>query len=374
MFAGCTTSVCFQYTRGEPVKQVQYGSCSTCIAMHEVNKGGSMFNTRKLIAALSVTTFCATLIFSGFQSEVSAKDRLAFSGGPDGGTFQYFSNAVSSRLSRTQKDMEVSNMASAGSVENLRRVNSGDADFGIVYSGDLFLGLNGKLTNDTRKYESVYALSYLYGAPAHLLVLAGSGIDSIKDLKGKRVAVGPAGSGAAASAQRYFTSVELWDNFTPEFIGYSQGASALGDGLIDAMWVFAGFPNSSVIQAAASNEIKILSTVETGKEYGFFDDNPYYTEVTIPAGTYQGVDYDVLTIQDSALWVAGKHVAEDHVSKSLADIYSEEGLAFMVSVTKTAKAMTVADGLRGIVTPVHSGAAKFWTSQGLSLNEAQQMK
>ncbi len=333
-----------------------------------------MFNTRKLITALSVTTFCATLIFSGFQAEVSAKDRLAFSGGPDGGTFQYFSNAVSSRLSRTQKDMEVSNMASAGSVENLRRVNSGEADFGIVYSGDLFLGLNGKLTNDTRKYESVYALSYLYGAPAHLLVLAGSGIESIKDLKGKRVAVGPAGSGAAASAQRYFTSVELWDNFTPEFIGYSQGASALGDGLIDAMWVFAGFPNSSVIQAAASNEIKILSTVATGKEYGFFDDNPYYTEVTIPAGTYQGVDYDVLTIQDSALWVAGKHVSKDNVSKALADIYSEEGLAFMVSVTKTAKAMTVADGLRGIVTPVHSGAAKFWTSHGLSLTDAQQMK
>jgi TRAP transporter TAXI family solute receptor len=318
--------------------------------------------------------FCATLVFSGFQAEAASKARLAFSGGPDGGTFQYFSNAISSRLSRTLPDMEVSNMASAGSVENLRRVNSGEADFGIVYSGDLFLGLNGKLTNDTRKYDSIHSLSYLYGAPAHLLVLAGSGIESVKDLKGKRVAVGPAGSGAAASAQRYFTSVDLWDNFTPEFIGYSQGASALGDRLIDAMWVFAGFPNSSVIQAAASNEIKIISTVEIGKEYGFFDANPYYTEVTIPAGTYQGVDYDVLTFQDSAIWVAGKHVSDDHAEKALSDIFSDEGLAFMVSVTKTAKAMAVADGLRGIVTPVHSGAEKFWTGKGLSLTEAQKMK
>lgn len=332
-----------------------------------------MFHIRTCITILSAALFFTTLVLSS-QCAEAAKARLAFSGGPDGGTFQYFSNAISSRLSRTHADMDVSNMASAGSVENLRRVNSGEADFGIVYAGDLYLGLHGKLTNDTKQYPNVHALSYLYGAPAHLLVLEDSGINSVKDLAGKRVAVGPAGSGAAASAQRYFTSTGLWDKFTAEFIGYSQGASALGDRLIDAMWVFAGYPNSSVIQAAASNRIKILDLVETGKESGFFTDNPYYTEVTIPAGTYQGVDKDVFTIQDSAIWVAGKHVSEDHAFRALEDIYSDEGLAFMVSVTTTAKAMTVADGLRGIVTPVHKGAEKYWTGRGLSLNEAQQLK
>jgi hypothetical protein len=96
--------------------------------------------------------------------------------------------------------------------------------------------------------------------------------------------------------------------------------------------------------------------------------------VIIPAGTYQGVDKDVATIQDSAIWVAGKHVSEDHVFKALENIFSDEGLAFMVSVTTTAKAMTVADGLRGIVTPVHKGAEKYWTGRGLSLDEAQQIK
>ncbi|WP_084211776.1 TAXI family TRAP transporter solute-binding subunit [Geoalkalibacter subterraneus] len=216
-----------------------------------------MIHRTKLLATLSATLFVFALIFSGSIAE-AAKTRLAFSGGPDGGTFQYFSNAISSRLSRTQADLEVSNMASAGSVENLRRVNSGDADFGVVYAGDLYLGKNGKLTNDPREYGNVYSAAYLYGAPAHLLTLKDSGITSVKELEGKRVAVGPAGSGAAASAQRFFTAVGLWDNFTPEFIGYSQGASALADGLIDAMWVFAGFPNSSVIQAAASNPILIV--------------------------------------------------------------------------------------------------------------------
>jgi TRAP transporter TAXI family solute receptor len=330
-----------------------------------------MSQIKTFFAGLTVTLFVMTLVVAGGAPDAFAQARLGFSGGPDGGTFQYFSNAISSRLSRTQEDMDVSNMASAGSVENLRRLNSGDADFGIVYAGDMYLARNGRLTGDDREYHNVHSMAYLYGAPAHLLVLESSGITDVMQLEGKRVAVGPAGSGAAASAQRYFTGIGLWDKFTPEFIGYSQGASALGDKLIDAMWVFAGYPNSSVIQAAASNPIVLLDLVEAGKKSSFFQDHPYYAEVTIPGGTYQGVSNDVRTIQDSAIWTVGKHVSDDHVYRSLNEIYSDQGLAFMLSVTKAARSMTVADALFGIATPVHSGAAKFWTEKGLTLNDAQ---
>jgi TRAP transporter TAXI family solute receptor len=300
-----------------------------------------------------------------------AKDRLAFSGGPEGGTFQYFSNGMAIRLSKTIPNLEVSNMASAGSLENLRRVNSGEADFGIVYSGDTYLGRNGRLTKDENKYENVMAMAYLYGAPAHLIVLDGGGIETMDDLKGKRVAVGGAGSGAAGAAQRYFTALGLWDEMKVEFLGYSKAAAALGDGLIDAFWVFAGYPNSSVIQAAASNSIKILNVVEAGEKAGFFEQYPFYTKLTIPAGTYSGVDYDVLSFQDSALWVAGKHVPTTMVAQALEQIFSKEGLAYMVKVKSTAKAMSIAGGLNGIVTPVHPGAAAFWKDQGLTLTPDQ---
>ena len=300
-----------------------------------------------------------------------AKERLAFSGGPEGGTFQYFSNGIATRLSKNMSDTEVSNMASAGSLENLRRVNSGDVDFGIVYSGDTYLGRNGKLTKDTNKYEKVMAMAYLYGAPAHLIVLEKSGITSVDGLKGKRVAVGGAGSGAAGAAERYFGSLGLWKEIKVEYIGYSKAADAIGDGLIDAMWVFAGFPNASVIQAAASNKIKILSVVEAGQKAGFFDDYPFYTRLEIPANTYPGVDYPVASFQDSALWVAGAHVKPAAVQAALADIFSKEGLAYMVKVKSTAKAMSIEGGLNGVVTPVHPGAAAFWKEHGLTLSAGQ---
>ncbi|MDX1265891.1 MAG: TAXI family TRAP transporter solute-binding subunit [Oceanisphaera sp.] len=309
---------------------------------------------------------------AGMSMAHAQTERLAFSGGPDGGTFQYFSNGIATRLSRTMDGVEVSNMASAGSVENLRRVNSRDADFGIVYSGDMYLGLNGKLTNDTRKYRNVQAMSYLYGAPAHLIVLDGSGITDVAQLEGKNIAVGPAGSGAAASAQRFFEGVGLWDKITPQYIGYNQGASALGDRQIDALWVFAGFPNASVIQAASSNKIRLLQVNEAAEKGTLFNDHPYYAAVTIPAGTYANVDYDVVTIQDSALWVAGRHLSEDKARDSLKEIYSPEGLTFMSSVSQAAKSMTIDSGTMGIVTPMHEGAKAFWTEQGKMLTNVQQ--
>ncbi|PLX83636.1 MAG: C4-dicarboxylate ABC transporter substrate-binding protein [Desulfuromonas sp.] len=332
-----------------------------------------MSKAKRILSLVGCFAMAATLTLSAGTSE-AAKTRLGFSGGPEGGTFQYFSNGMAARLSKDLPGVEVSNMASAGSVENVRRVNSGDADFGIAYSGDTYLARNGRLTKDTRTYENVHAVAYLYGAPGHLIVLDGSGIDKVSDLAGKRVAVGGAGSGAAAAAQRYFGALGLWDKMNVEFIGYSKAASALGDRLIDAMWVFAGFPNSSVIQAAASNKIKILSTWEAGEKGGAFAQYPFYATVTIPAGTYSGVDYDVTTFQDSALWVAGKHVNPDHVYNAVKDIFTPEGLSYMVKVKSTAKSMSVDGALTGIVTPVHEGAARFWQEKGLTLTADQAPK
>ena len=324
---------------------------------------------KKVLSLVSAVALVAA--FALPTTVLAEKTRLGFGGGPEGGTFQYFSNGIASRLSKMLDNVEVSNMASAGSVENARRVNSGEIDFGISYSGDTYLARNGRLTNDTNKYPNIHAMAFLYGAPAHLIVLEKSGINSIADLKGKRIAVGGAGSGAAASAPRFFGAIGLWDNMNIEYIGYSKAAAAIGDGLIDAMWVFAGFPNSSVIQAAASNKIKILSTWEAGEKGGAFEQYPFYAPITIPAGTYSGVDYDVMSFQDSALWVANKDVAPEHVYNALANIYTKEGLSYMVKVKSTAKSMSVKGALTGIVTPVHAGAQKFWKEQGLTLTADQ---
>lgn len=312
-------------------------------------------------------TALAAAVLLGLSPVALAKKRLAFGGGPTGGTFQYFSNAIATLLSKQVPDLEVSSEGSGGSAENLKRLHAGDIDFGIVYAGDLWLGSQGKLPKDDKKYTKVRPVAYLYGAPAQLVVLKSSGIKHPKDLVGKKVAVGNAGSGAALSAQRFFETLGIWDKMEPQFLGYSAAASALGDKRIDAFWVLVGFPNASIIEAATSNDITLLDLESAGREAGFFDKYPFYSPVTIPAGTYRGQDADVKTFQDSALWCARAKLDADVVYTALKIVYSPEGLQHMYNAHKAAKAMKVETGIQGIPLPLHPGAYKFWSEKGLSI-------
>ncbi len=295
-----------------------------------------------------------------------AKDRIVFGGGPAGGTFQVVANAIQTyKPVKAIEEFKVKAQSSAGSVENLRKVNSGRSDFGVVYSGHVYLGRNGLMKNDTKKYDQVMAVSFLYGAPAQLVVRKGSGIKSVKDLVGKKVGVGNAGSGAFANCEVFFTHMGVWDKIERNAMGYNDAAAAFGNNQLDAFWLFTAFPSGAVIMAAQTNEIELVDVGADAQSSGFYDKFPYFGKLSVPAGTYKGVDSDTASFQDSALWVANAGVSDDVVYKLLSTIYTDEGLAHMVSQKKTFKAMSVATGIDGIVTPMHPGAIKFWKEKGV---------
>jgi len=198
--------------------------------------------------------------------QASAAKRIVFGGGPAGGTFQVVANAIQVYDPvKASKDYRVKAQSSAGSVENLRKVNQGKMQFGVVYSGHVYLGRQGKLKKDTRKYEDVMAVSYLYGAPAQLVVHKGSGIKSTKDLVGKKVGVGNAGSGAFANCELFFTHMGVWDKIERNAMGYNDAAAAFGNNQLDAFWLFTAFPSGAVIMAAQTNDIELVDLGRTRK-------------------------------------------------------------------------------------------------------------
>ncbi len=295
-----------------------------------------------------------------------AAKRIVFGGGPAGGTFQVVANAVQVYGPvKDIKEFRVKAQSSAGSVENLRKVNKGKSHFGVVYSGHVYLGRHGKLKNDTKKYEDVLAVSYLYGAPAQLVTSKDSGIKSVKDLVGKKVGVGNAGSGAFANCELFFSHMGVWDKIERNAMGYNDAAAAFGNNQLDAFWLFTAFPSGAVIMAAQTNDIALVNLDRDAEESGFFKEYPYFSKLTVPAGTYKGVDEDSPSFQDSALWVANAKVKDEVVYKMLSTIYTEEGLAHMRQQKKTFKEMAVETGINGIVTPLHPGAEKFWKEKGL---------
>ncbi len=316
---------------------------------------------RNTVRCITVGLAFLLLVFS-FPGDALARV-LKFSGGPSGGTFQYYASAISTLAKKNRINVLAS--SSGGSIENIRLTDSGKTNFSVAYSGHVFQARNGKMKGDSKKYENVLAVAYFYGAPAQLIVRANSGIKSAKQLEGKRVGVGNAGSGAAANAELFFTELGIWDKIERNFLGYREAAGAFGNNQLDAFWVFVGFPNASVIEAAMQNDIDIVDVYKDAESAGVFEKFPYFKKVTIPANTYKGVTTPTSTFQDSTIWVANKKVNADTVYNLLKAIFSEEGLKYMVSVHKSAKAMSVENGLNGIVTPLHPGAEKFWKEMGV---------
>jgi hypothetical protein len=301
--------------------------------------------------------------------EINDTVRQAFGGGPVGGAFQTFANAMALIMQDSYEYLDIAAEGTGGSGANLRGVNAGDFQYGLVYSGDTYLGLNGLLPEDETIYDQVRPVAALYGGVAHLVVSADSGIESVDDLPGKRIALGNAGSGAALAAERYFSTLGLLDEMQVEFLGYSQAASALGDGQLDGFWVLAAFPNSSVIEAATFTDIRLIDLYNPGVEGGFFDAFPFYTQRDLLGGEYTGVDEDVPSFQDTAQLVANADVPDDVVYNALVAIYSEEGLERMREAHPAASEMSRDGGVAGISTPIHPGAMRYWDAVGTDVSE-----
>jgi hypothetical protein len=303
------------------------------------------------------------LIALGMTPAPAADYSIKIGGGPTGGTFNTFTNAMAVYVPKVNPNIQASSVGSGGSVENLKRIHNGESDFGLCYAVDSSLGYIGKLPQDPAKYDNIRSMGYLYGAPAQLVVRADSGVKSAMDLKGKRVALGNAGSGAAASAERFFRHIGLWDNFNPDFLGYSQAASAFQDGKIDAFWVLVGYPNRSIIEAAVQVKIALVDVGVDAEKTGFYKEYAY-SPMTIPAGTYGKGMPATKSFQDSCILTTSKDQPEELVYTIMKTLWSPKGMEAMVMAKKSFKEMTLENGFTGASVPLHPGAVKFWKEQG----------
>jgi TRAP transporter TAXI family solute receptor len=312
---------------------------------------------------LMIGLLAVALIALGITPAPAADYSIKIGGGPTGGTFNTFTNAMAVYVPKVNPNIQASSVGSGGSVENLKRIHNGESDFGLCYAVDSALGYVGKLPQDDAKYDNIRSMGYLYGAPAQLVVRADAGVKSAMDLKGKRVALGNAGSGAAASAERFFRHIGLWDNFNPDFLGYSQAASAFQDGKIDAFWVLVGYPNRSIIEAAVQVKIALVDVGVDAEKTGFYEAYAY-SPMTIPAGTY-GKDMPATkSFQDACILTTNKNQPEELVYTIMKTLWSKKGMEAMVMAKKSFNEMTLQNGFTGASVPLHPGAVKFWKEQG----------
>ena len=319
---------------------------------------------------VAVAAVCAALSVSaaGWAQAGAATQRLTILGGPAAGIFNVFATGLSTYLPKAVPGVEVYVAATGGSVENVRRVNSRDAEMGVSFAGDVHEGYYGLEAFQGNPQTNIRALGLLFVGVGHLVTYRDSGIRSVTDLAGKRVAVGSPGSGTFATAERIFRQLGLWDRIQRIPLLGSAAAQALRDGRAEAYFYTAPYPDRSVIEAATGREVQLIELYEPLARTDFFRVFPYYVRYRFAAGAYAGTQ-PVSTVGIPGLWIAHRDVPASLIQALVAAAYSAEGHAYMTSVHAASADMTPENALSGVTIPLHPGAEAHWRSVGVQIPE-----
>lgn len=199
------------------------------------------------------------------------KIRVIFGGGLVGGIFQVVVNGIQVyKLIKVEKDFFVRVQILVGLVENLRKIDVGWQQMSVVYFGYVWLGCNGKMKNDFKKYENVLVVVWFYGVLVQLVVCKGLGIKSVKDLVGKKVGVGNVGFGVFVNCELFFIYMGVWDKIECNVMGYNDVVVVFGNKQLDVFWLFIVFLSGVVIMVVQINDIDLVNLDVDVEVFGFY--------------------------------------------------------------------------------------------------------
>lgn len=254
------------------------------------------------------------------------------------------------------------------SAHNVTAIQAGQLEAGLTGAATLYQAYHGVGKFEGNQKDKIRVIAQLYPEDMHLVLSKGAKLGSIKDLKGKRVGVGQAGSGTQIAVMMILEDNGIMrDDIKPAELNNSQSAERIADDQLDGYFYAAGTPVAAMVQ---------LSTTKGMDLYSFSDNEvkaihkilPYYTQSKIPAGTYEGVDYDVNTVAVNGILVTSADQSEEliyQITKALWNDSTRKLLDNGHSKGKVIRPETALKGVGGLEVPLHPGAAKFYREAGL---------
>ncbi|MGN7387244.1 TAXI family TRAP transporter solute-binding subunit [Sporosarcina sp. SAFN-015] len=249
--------------------------------------------------------------------------------------------------------------STGASVENINLIKEGKVEMAFVMSDVLTEAAEG-VGNFPEKVDKVQQIAALYPNYVQIVTTADSGIKSIEDLKGKRVAVGDQNSGVEVNARNLLNGFGItYDDLKVDYLGYAEAADGLKSGSIDAAFLTSGLPNSSVMELSASIDLALVS-VDPSKVEEIAKDQPYFVSLDIPADTYGNAEAIPTAAIMNAL-VVSSDLSEDDVYKLTKKFF--ESLDTLGNSHQAATEITLEGAQQGMVAPVHPGAQKYYDEQ-----------
>ena len=246
---------------------------------------------------------CVALLCLGCGGEKGTFINIATGG--TAGTYYPIGGAIADILNKS--GMNAAAQSTGASVANINMLRDKQVELAIVQNDITYYAVNGQEMFE-EKVEGLNAIASLYPETCQFVTRQDSGITDISQLKGKRVAVGAAGSGAEANARQILAAYGLtYDDVDEQFLSFAESAYALKDQTVDAAFVTAGFPTAAVQDVASQNPINVL-TIDDAHLAALSQKYPFYSKIVIPANTYAGQSTDVQSVSVMAVLVANDKV------------------------------------------------------------------
>lgn len=296
----------------------------------------------------------------------AAQQRLSIATGGTGGVYFPVGGAIARAVSKTG-ELQVTAESSNASVANINLLGQREIELAFAQQDVTYWAFNGHnmFNNPMPNIRTVMAL---YPEHVHLVVGRDSGINTLEDLRGKRVSVGAPGSGFEADSRAILEVAGMtFNDIRANRLDGASTVSRFKDGQLDAAFFVIGYPAPGPMDIATSRPINLVNF-----DKDFMDKlvaaHPFFVPSVIPGGTYHGIDKDTATPAVMALIVTHDQMPEETIYTFLTNLFNN--LPEIQAAHSKAQSITLETAMDGVVAaPLHPGAARFFKEKGLTFPE-----
>lgn len=243
------------------------------------------------------------------------------------------------------------------SIENAQRLDAGLLEMGFMASNWIGRAANGEA-------PFVDPIDIRMVAPANsgamfFIVRADSVLYTVRDLIGRRVAIGPEGSGMVQHIHTIFGVLGIgFDDFTPVYLSFEDGGAALAAGEIDAQWQ-CPYPNPVMRDISERLDVRVLD-YDDGDLQAVLQNVPFYRPSVMKEGFFRGVSRD--TAQLAVVNVIAAHARTDP------DLVSKLVTSMLANFDELAARNALFEGLAGLFEPLREDGAAALEFGGVTLH------
>ena len=300
-------------------------------------------------------------------SSAQQRTDIVWAGAGVGSSSYNHAAAYAAVISKHSDKLEVTAVPAAGSVEVPRLLNVGQIDVGINNTQASYDAYNGVGSFEGHPpIDKLRLLWHMVAGVTHVVVDAGSGIETVADLRGRRLAHVRPGSSAYVQAQDLLASfdIDMASDLTGYGYSHSEQVAAFRDGHVDAIITGGSAGSGQILELIAGREVRFLGiTDEEWERLAATVPDGYYSRFTIPAGTYTGQDEEVHTFAIPSFWAATTDMP-DEVAYELARVFFEnrdEAIEMVATIDETdLQKQTLAAPI-----PWHPGSRRYFEEQGV---------